>query len=71
MLIATIVARMAEWSKAPDSSDYMLRTRTSVTWAFWYRDRCVGSNPTPCTIFGKNYYRLPVETPLYSSHSLE
>ncbi|KAK6753463.1 hypothetical protein RB195_012822 [Necator americanus] len=40
-------ARMAEWSKAPDSSIHLLR---DSDWAFWYSYGCVGSNPTPCKL---------------------
>ncbi|CAD6186452.1 unnamed protein product [Caenorhabditis auriculariae] len=33
---------MAEWSKAPDSSDSLPRVRG--LWAFWYSYGCVGMN---------------------------
>ncbi|VDD87644.1 unnamed protein product [Enterobius vermicularis] len=45
------VARMAEWSKAPDSS-VMLRASSAHSWVFWYRYRCVVTNETvPNTSF--------------------
>ncbi|KAL4003790.1 hypothetical protein ACH3XW_9070 [Acanthocheilonema viteae] len=62
---------MAEWSKAPDSSNNVLHTSMSVMWVFWYRDRCVGSNPTPCTPFRKNHYFPPVETLFRFTYSFE
>ena len=47
------VARMAEWSKAPDLSQYQRDSVPWTVWVFWSPVGGVGSNPTPgsCWVF--------------------
>ena len=40
------VVRMAEWSKAPDSSDELACLYIRQAWVFWSTNVGVGSNPT-------------------------